>query len=441
MKIIDAKFRSNIVFSYGSQGLKLLLGFAWATLLIKQAGIHLYGAITLLTALAATTSALLTFRTNEAVVQFHRLAEHQSDRGMARLALLMGLALDAIGACVILLSAYLLAPLIAKLLLKDAALAPSVELYSWVMVATFIRGTGIGLLAARDRFKVINVFIVVEQLGKLLILVGMLYIGVDLSLENIVWVILLVTGLTTTCLLALVVRELVATSGVTLPLGELRRYFRFSASTFVSSTLKAAVQNVDSLIVGGVAGPVSAGFYGLFKQFLSPLLILVGPFTEQIHPRFVSAVADKRFGDILQTITGVGIKLWKWSAVLSVGISVAIAIYWVVVGLPVTVPNILAFLFLLASTLLLQQLWWTRGFALSINPNISIRANIYFGVLMLSSVTTLAMLFGLAGGAAGVLVSSIVIVFYWRGILKKWLPDEASVSCAGQSKVGEYDAR
>ncbi|MBJ7574396.1 oligosaccharide flippase family protein [Luteimonas sp. MC1828] len=426
MKIIDAAFRSNVLFSYGSQALKLALGFAWATLLVKQAGIELYGAITLLTALAAMTSALLTFRTNEAVVQFHRLAEHQGDHGMARLALLAGLALDAIGACVILVSAYLLAPLISKLLLKDAALAPSVELYSWVMVAIFVRGTGIGLLAARDRFKVINVFIVMEQLGKLLILIWMLYIGIELSLENIVWVILLVTGFTTACLLGLVSSELVASAGQVLPLSELRRYFRFTVSTFVSSSLKAATQNVDSLIVGGVAGPASAGFYGLIKQFLSPLLILVGPFTEQIHPRFVSAVADKRFVDILQTITDVGTKIWKWSAVLSLCISVAISIYWVTVGLPMTATNVLAFVFLLASTLLLQQLWWTRGLALSINPGISIRANVYYGLVMLSAVTTLAMLFGLAGGACGVLVTSVVIVLYWRGILRKWLPSTGS---------------
>lgn len=428
MKIIDEKFRSNVLFSYGSQAFKLAMGFAWATLLIKQAGIHLYGTITLLTALAATTSALLTFRTNEAVVQFHRLAEHQGNRGMARLALIVGLALDAVGACIILLAAYLLSPLISSLLLKDVALAPSVELYSWVMVATFVRGTGIGLLAARDRFKLINTYIVMEQLGKLLILIGMLYFGISLSLKNIVWVILLVTGLTTVCLLSLVARELLLSRNVVLPVADLGRYFRFSASTFVSSTLKAATQNVDSLIIGGVTGPASAGVYGIIKQFLSPLLILVGPFTEQIHPRFVSAIADNRFAAIRETIRGVGIKIWNWSVLLSLCIFVAISVYWIAVGLPLTTANFFAFFFSLISTLLLQQLWWTRGFALSIDPNISIRANIYYGLLVLPSVTMLAYLFGLAGGAGGVLVSSAVIVCYWRGMLKKWLPERRSAS-------------
>ena len=421
MKIIDKKFRSNVLFSYGSQALKLALGFAWTTLLIKQIGIHLYGAITLLTALSATTSALLTFRTNEAVVQFHRLAEHQGNHGMARLALVAGLALDAMGACVILFLAYLLSPFISSLLLKDVSLAPSVELYSWVMVATFMRGTGIGLMAARDRFKVINAFVVMEQLGKLLILIGMLYLGTSLSLEYIIWVILLVTGLTTICLLSLVARELLLTRGAVIPTGELGRYFRFSASTFVSSTLKAATQNVDSLIIGGVTGPASAGVYGIIKQFLSPLLILTGPFTEQIHPRFVSAVAGKQFADIRETIRTIGLKFWRWSTLLSVGIFVAISVYWVAVGLPLTAANFLTFLFSLASTLLLQQLWWSRGFALSIDPNISIRANIYYGLLMLSLVTALTFRLGLAGGAAGVLISAMVIVYYWHGTLKKWL--------------------
>ncbi|MBW7928593.1 MAG: oligosaccharide flippase family protein, partial [Fimbriimonadaceae bacterium] len=356
--LIDKAFTRNVFFSYGAQALKIGLGFAWMTVLTKSAGIGLYGMVALLTSLSGLLTNFLSFRTNEAVVKFYKRGEHEHAPGLCRLALVAGLSLDLAVALLIFGLVRLLADPVADALLKDPRAAAAVGAYAWVVSITFIRGTGVGLLTAQEKFKVVNVLSVVEQAIKLALLIVVIQLGIPLSLETVIWIIVASAAVVTALIAARPFVELLGRlRHVSVPGGEFPQYARFSLSTFVSSTLKVGNQNVDTMILGFLTDPTKVGIYSLFRQFLNPLTIAVGPFYEQIYPRFVKAVASDETAAVRHTIHQTNKLLSKWSALLLAGIvPITIAYAWYIHLRP-SANYVAAFLFMAGSAWLVQRLW------------------------------------------------------------------------------------
>ena len=419
--LIGSNFRRNVVYGYCSQGLKIVFGFAWVTIITKTAGIEVYGMIALLVSFSGVITNLLTFRTNEAVVKFYKRGELEHAPGLCRLAISAGIVIDLGVACLAWLLIQLLATKIAATFLKAPELANEVAMYSWVIFAVFLRGTGIGLLSATEKFRTIYTLAAIEQMLKVGLVLVILQYEFALSIGVIVIIILCPTVLVTLIFLLQPLRELFGDlKGEPISEKEIRSYIQFSLSTFVSSALKAGNRNIDTLILGFLTSPASVGIYSLFKQFLSPLGLMVGPFYEQIYPRFVHAMSDNDSASMRHTISTTNLMLFKWTFVLLFAVILVAASYWSYMGLVFSKEYMITFFLMAASSLILQRLWWSRAFALAHDPNTSIVANIFSTILTVTMVFAGVQMFGLIGAAIGVLVSTVFINCFWQYILRKY---------------------
>lgn len=168
--LLDDKLRNSVITGYVLQAATVAMGFIFMTIVTRSAGINVYGQIVLLAALGTVFNNLVTFRTNEAVTKYYKSGKTTGDLGLCRLALTIGLAFDLIVMAVTALLAQVYAPTIATLLLKQAVLAHEVLIYAFVTISTMSRGAAIGVLTAEERFKLINILTLAEQVIKVMLL-------------------------------------------------------------------------------------------------------------------------------------------------------------------------------------------------------------------------------------------------------------------------------
>jgi O-antigen/teichoic acid export membrane protein len=417
---VDRRMLESIVFTYGVQVATIMVAFGWVTLLTRTSGLDGYGRVVSLTALGSVVGALLTFRTNEAVVAFHRRGAVEQDPGLQRLALLGGLVLDASVALVAFAGLALAAPVIAAGLLKDSSAAAAVVIYAASLATTLMRGTGVGLLSSWDRFRAIGVAGLAENLLKVSLLGVASVSGMPVDLELVAWAMLGAASVVTAWMLWLPARELATTlRHASVPRHRIAEYSRFSCSAFASTTLKAGQQGLDTLILGGLSSPATVGLYGLFKQFLAPVQMVSTPFSAQVYPRFVQAVAERRSATIRETIAWVGRLLSVAFAALLCVLVPALWAYLAWNDIVVGHSHWVGFSLMALTALTVQRMWWARPFSMATDP----RRSIVGGVIALASTLTLVPAFGaaweLAGVAAAMLATQAILLAYWMRILAR----------------------
>lgn len=416
--LIDARFKGNILYSYGTQIISIGAGFLSVTIITRYAGIETYGMVSMMTALSGVLSNLLTFRTNEAVVKFYKRGRIENDQGLCRLALQMGMMLDLLVGVLLFLLVIGFSSTIAESLLKHPEMKGSVSIFAGVMLSTFLRGSPLGLLVALERFKFVNTLNVIEPLLKMILLVGIIAIGWKVTFVNIIWTMLLPSIAITALIYFLPVRELLGPlRRASFPRHLLSDYTRFSISTFVSSSLKAGNQHIDSMILGYLTNPVNVGLYNLFRQFLTPTVMLASPFSAQIYPRFVQAVTERKQEAIRETIKHANHLLLRGFIAMVAVIVPGLYLYGKFTDLHLTTMQYGTFVVMVINALLLQQLWWNRAFSLSVNPAWTVQANVIATIFMLTCVTFGVVTLGFPGVALGSSVVLLVLHIFWRSRL------------------------
>ncbi|MGD1867368.1 MAG: lipopolysaccharide biosynthesis protein [Phormidesmis sp.] len=419
--LIDRHFLNNVFFNYGSQLIIISAGFIRVTLSTRHAGIAVYGMVATAVALSAMLTNLMTFRTNEAVIAFYKRGQSIGDPNLCYLSLVAGLCLDLAIGGLLCISVVALSSFIADFILKDIELRSGVVILGCAMFANFLRGAPAGLMVAEERFRLINSLQIIEALLKLLILLYIVISNISMTFDLVIVSTLIPAVVVTGIMYYHPIAKLIGPlRRATIPKAQLKDYFRFTTSTFLSSTLKAANLNIDTVLLSALTNPVIVGSYDILKQFLSPLSIISGPFSSQITPRFVEAVTRKEPDIIRETIKHTNLLLTRLSILVIIVMTPAVLAYSQWNGLNFTRTHYIAFSVLALSTITIRRMWWCRAFSVSTNPKISVQSGIISSfVLPISVVIFASLVGGLIGTAIGMLINSLVLTWFWSNKLKE----------------------
>lgn len=425
--IVNKEFLKNILFSYGTQLAAIALGFLFVTIITRYSGLEVYGKVAILVSLGGLVSNVLTFRTNEAVVKFYKVGLVEGNNALCASALVFGFIIDLVAGTFCVSLIYVFSDLVASGLLKQPDADELVKIYAWIVFLGFLRGSSFGLLMAEERFALMNIISVVEQAIKVFLLICLLASTYELDFACIVWVMLL-ASLSVSC--AMVVYffaklRLIFSFNMEV-MAYIRSYVSFSGSTFLSSFLKAGNQNVDTMMFGAFAGPMSAGIYGILKQFLSPIVMIGGPFSAQVYPHFVKAVSERNINLIISTIRKVNRMLLLAACVLLLLCSLLLVGYVEWNHLEIKSQHYVAFALLALALLINQQMWWARPFSLSLMPRASVVGNFLATLLLVLTLPVLISRFDVVGGAVSILITQLTIFFYWRTRLLAVFPHHIS---------------
>lgn len=418
--MIDRKFKTDTAFSYVTQAGVLAAGFAYMAAINQHAGIETYGALTLLVALSGLLSNLVSFRTNEALINFYKRGEVQQNPGLMKFALLAGMLMDLLMGILLFACLAGFSSDIAQSLLKTEQAAPEVQLYAGVLLVQLISSTPVAFMMATGRFKAVNVVNLLNHASKVMLSLGFAYLGPGLDLRTAILSMLLPSAVL--CLLVYV--DLLRTLFMRLAHNRADTsasldYFKFSLRTFASSILKAGHQNLDTLVLGLVMDMHTVGVYGLFRQFLAPLSFLSQPFTALTYPKFVQAVAEHQREAVREAIHSVNRRLTRAYFLVLIVVAALLEGYILWANLDVGLALAPAFLFLAAAAYLNGLRWWARPFSNAIDPKLGLRANLYATCLAPFLLYPMTVAYGAAGTACAAFLLALILSFYWLRMLRR----------------------
>jgi len=355
--MIDRGLKKAVVKSYLLQLATIGCNFAFIGVLTRSAGISEYGAFATPGALGQVFLNFLTFRSNESVTYFARRAE-SSGPSLGHILLVAGsmdlaVAILATIAVFIGLSHYQ-ALFSGRVDLSGLALAQSLLVSSQVL-----RGAPAGLMAAKDRFGLLNTLNLIESLLKVAFVA--LHVLINGSTDSIAasYSCFLAALVPTLVLIVLALKELnFQRPNALIPRESFKEMFRYGGGTFVSTTLKSVSQNIDPVLLGAILRPDELGIYNFARQALAPLNFLVGPFAAQLFPRFVAAESAGDRVSTLRAISRVNSRLFRVSGLLLPCLALGYLSYLIYLGHSVGRPELLVFGFLACTAMLRLSVGW-----------------------------------------------------------------------------------
>lgn len=420
--MLDKKFKIDSITSYVTQAATVISSLVFMFVVTQYSGVGTFGKVAILLAISGIVSNVMSFRTSEGVVYFVcKDRESGYTLNYARQTIVQGILLDAIMGTIVIIVLTNFSAIISNEFLKDISDAKNVELYAWVFFGLFLRGTGFGVLQASQKFLYINLIKLVEISGKTILIIYFSKTQ-ELTLYQIIISILIPTIIATfIAFIYLIYFYLyeINSNNYNFKKEILKDFLNFSGKTFLSSTLKAGNKNIDVLTLGFLLDPKTVGVYSIFRQFLAPIPFLSTPLSALSYPRFIMILSGERFCELKEIIKGINKKLLYAYILITIVTSVALYIYLYTSRLEILILDYIAYLILIIGYILSSQLWWARSFSNSTDPSISIFANLYASVILITLIFPLVSRYGLLGCALAWTSMNIFLHYYWTRMLEK----------------------
>ncbi|MFB0979582.1 MAG: oligosaccharide flippase family protein [Alteromonadaceae bacterium] len=414
-KLFQNKFKKDLLFSYASQGIVILAGFAQLFLINRYFGLEVFGEFSIIVATIGIFASVVTARSSEAVTRFLKREELNSNFSNAKLTVFIGVIVDFFTALLLLLLAYFSATSFAELFLKDSKLGSELFLYAFVVFFGFLKGTAIGFFQAKERFSVINSFNALSAiLNVIFIVLGIIFYDNTLKILIVSLVVssILSWGIMFLFFLLNVRREY-QKYDILYNRSLINEYWNFNLKTFLSSSLKAGNQNVENLILGYFVNAESVGIYQTIKKIISPIAILVQPLSMLFYPKMIICFELHKANEMKRLI----FKATRYIAILVIvfGAIIAFNIEFIFELMKLSFnPNYSIYLYIVLSTSLITSLlWWVRIFSNTVNPTYSLYLNLMATIYQVIITSFFAYLYGLYGVMFSLLTLQLILACFW----------------------------
>lgn len=419
-KLINTKFKKDILFSYFTQVIVIIFGFINIYIITNYAGIEKFGQLSILVSTVGFMSLLLTARSGEAIVKFYKREKINHNYQNAKAYLFYGVVLDIITAILLFGLTWALSSFIATSFLKDTTLADVVTTFAFINVFFFLRGTMSGYLQANEMFYIFNGLKIIDvSVLALVLYLTLTSVGSELIniVDSYIYTKIIIFTLTFIIFVIHYVKEF---RGIKVQLKKefLKEYLKFNIITFSSSSLKAGNQNFDSLVLSYFASPTIVGVYAIIKKFFMPIQVMVSPFSTITYPKLTKLWYEKKYKEFDNTIKKIVKLLFLGTILYFILLSLFSDLLISIFKLEYEDINILLYL-MMGVFIFTPLLWWTRSFSNIVNPNYSLYAGMYYTIFQI-------MLLPLAvsyGGIINLLVVLNLLVFglflYWFKKYKK----------------------
>jgi O-antigen/teichoic acid export membrane protein len=293
----------NSSYVFSATTLSAVLSMAQSILAGRLLGVEAFGMLGAVTQYASVINRLTSFRMSELVVSyigaFNERGEHRRSAALFKSAAFV----EMISSLVAFALVVALAPIGARYLAKDPALAGVFIIYGLSVLANLIAESSTGLLQIYDRFGLIAAATVLQGVVTLsLILVAFLMKGhlqevmIAYLLGKFVW-----AGLISVMALRVARKEWGADWWKTplVTIADRRKdIVRFAISTNLSGTLNLITRDSDILWINALSSPLQGGYYKVAKAFMNILLVPVTPLISTTYREVAREVAGRRWANV-----------------------------------------------------------------------------------------------------------------------------------------------
>jgi O-antigen/teichoic acid export membrane protein len=396
----------NSGYLFSATGISAALSFVQNILVARLLGPAGLGVLAAITQFTSVINNLASFRMGELVIKYIGEFTENRQPQMAAAVFKAAAALEMLASLVAFALAWLLAPLGARYLAKDAGLAPWFILYGLIILANLISESSTGLLQIFDRYRPMASLNIVQSIFTLALVV-LAYITQGGMLE---------------VLLAYILGKVVGAIGLTLmaiqeasrrwggdwwrtPLGNLRPQARqlakFAISTNLSGSLSLINKNSDILFISFFRTPVETGYFKQALGLVNLVQLPVSPLPQATYPELSREVARKNWKNVHYVL--------RQGSFLAGGFTLAAALLLAIFGRqiisllyrPEYLPAYPALLIMLAGFLVANTFYWNRTILLALNhPDFPTKVNLMVAILKTAGILLLVPGFGYLAGAA-----------------------------------------
>ena len=412
----------NSSYLFSATGITAAISMVQSILVARLLGVAGFGILGAITMFTSVINKFASFRMSELVIKYVGQFSEQGDHGRAAAVFKVAAMLEMLASFAAFGLAWLMAPLGARYLTKDASLQGWFILYGLILVANLIAESSTGLLQIFDRFRRMASINVAQSILTLLIIV-FVYVshGGFLGILIAYLVGKAVGALALTSVAIYEANQRWGSRWWSTPLGILRPQARelthFAVSTNISASLSLINKDSELLWVSFFRNPLETGYYKLALALANLVQLPISPLPQATYPELSREVAREHWSNVRYILRQGTLLAGGYTVVASAGL--LIFGRWGIRHLytPEYLPAYPALLILLAGFLVANTFYWNRTALLAIGrPDFPMKVNLVLAVLKVLGIILLVPTYGYLANAAlmagsyilGVSVSVIV---------------------------------
>jgi len=382
MKLWNSKFKKDLLISYLSEAIVIIVGFLQLLLINKYFGVNIYGQLAIIKSSVGLFSSLLTAKTSESVTRFFKKEELNKNYDRANFVLLVGFIIDFITASLLLLLIYLSSDFISITFLKNKYLSYDIIVYSFVIFITFLKQTFIGFFQSKEMFLNIYIVDVIESVIRILFLLYFIFLLKKNDLLCVIYSFLAGSIFSFFFLICAFVKyyRKFFLNKIHFDKILLKEYLNFNIKTFISSTLKVGARNVDNLILSYYVNSETVGVFETLKKLFSPLSFILSPFSFITLSKFVLYYEKQNFKLLYYYIKKVTLGLIVVSLIILMFLFSILKLFLYYQNIICNDDIIVAFIILGIYYMLPIFIWWARNFIIMYNPSFTIYSNLFLTI-------------------------------------------------------------
>lgn len=362
----------NTSYLFGANTISAGLSMVQSVLAARLLGVAGFGLLGAITQFVTVANRLTSFRMSELVVNYVGEYHTQGDRRAAAATFKAAGLTEMVSSLLAFGIVAGLAPLAARILLKDPAAAHLILLYAVILLANLMAESATGLLSVFNRFRWIAVVNVAQSAVTLALIAAAFF--VQGSLSSVVAAYMIGKSLSAMTLTGMALWLARAEWGpgwwrtsLACLAGRRSEMVRFGVSTNVNGTVNLVTRDSEILWLSAFSSPLQVGYYKLALAILGFLLIPVDPLINTTYREVARETAARAWANVRYLLRSGTFLAAAFTVPASLALVVfgrpIIAALWGAEFLP-TAYHVL--LVLLVGGLAVNLLYWSRKTLLSL---------------------------------------------------------------------------
>jgi O-antigen/teichoic acid export membrane protein len=340
------------------------LSFLQTLMAARLLGVAGYGVLGTITVFASNINRLTSFRMGELVIRYVGKFSAEDDPRRAMAVFKAAGLTELVSSIVAYALVVILAPVAARFLVKDPAMASLFALYGLVLLANLMAESSTALLQYLNRFRLIAAFTVAQSLLTLLLIAGAYAVRGGLETIVVAYLIGKATwALSITLAAAVEAARVWGGRWWLTPLsalrGDARELAKFAVSTNASATINLVTRDSDILWLGLLSSPVHVGYYKAARTFINVIFVPIDPLISTTYRELAREAAARQWENVRHLLRTGSLIASIWAVPACLGLTVLGPWFLSWYG-PEFVSAYPAMVLLLAGVLVVNVFYWTR---------------------------------------------------------------------------------
>jgi O-antigen/teichoic acid export membrane protein len=405
----------NSGYLFSATGITAVISMLQSILAGRMLGVAGFGILGVITMFASVINKFASFRMGELVIKYVGYYSETGERERAAAVFKAAALVEMLASLVAFGLIWLLAPLGARYLAKDAGATGWFVTYGLIVLANLIAESSTGLLQLFDRFRRMAAVNVIQSLFTLAVIAVAYATGGGLLQVLLAYLggkVIGALGLTLAALLEATRRWgwgwWSASLGLLRP--KARELARFAVSTNISASLSLINKDSELLWVSFFRNPLETGYYKTALAIVNLVQLPVSPLPQATYPEISRQVARRDWNGMRHIL-----RQGTW---LAGGFTLVVALLLALLGQPLILllykkaeflPAYPALLILLAGFLVANAFYWARPALLALGlPDYATKVNVLVTAVKVAGVLILLPRIGYLGSAIMLSVSYVL---------------------------------